>query len=30
MVSDADIEIEAMEAEQQEIRNYMEGGFFYE
>jgi hypothetical protein len=30
MVSDADIEIAAMEAEQQEIRNYMEGGFFYE
>lgn len=30
MVSDADIEIAAMEAEQQEIRSYMEGGFFYE
>lgn len=30
LVSDADIEIPAMEAEQQEIRNYMEGGFFYE
>jgi len=30
MVSDADIEISAMEAEQQEIRGYMEGGFFYE
>lgn len=30
LVSDADIEIAAMEAEQQEIRNYMEGGFFYE
>lgn len=30
MVSDADIEIPAMEAEQQEIRNYLEGGFFYE
>lgn len=29
-VSDADIEIAAMEAEQQEIRTYMEGGFFYE
>lgn len=30
LVSDADIEIPAMEAEQQEIRSYMEGGFFYE
>lgn len=30
MVSDADIEIPAMESEQQEIRNYMEGGFFFE
>lgn len=30
LVTDADIEIAAMEAEQQEIRNYMEGGFFYE
>ena len=30
LVTDADIEIAAMEAEQQEIRSYMEGGFFYE
>lgn len=30
LVSDADIEIPAMEAENQEIRSYMEGGFFYE
>lgn len=30
LVTDADIEIPAMEAEQQEIRSYLEGGFFYE
>ena len=30
LITDADIEISCTQAEQQEIRNYLEGGFFYE